>query len=66
MNEHDDMDEAIDLESFAKEGKSVPTGEKIRYRVRIDDKYYVIDNRYPTGRELLLIAGIIPARGISP
>ena len=63
MNEHDDMDEAIDLESFAKEGKSVPTGEKIRYRVRIDDKYYVIDNRYPTGRELLLIAGMIPPEG---
>jgi len=60
MNEHNDMDEVIDLESFAKEGKSVPTGEKIRYRVRIDDKYYVVDHRYPTGRELLLIAGIPP------
>ncbi len=60
MNENNELDEIIDIEIYAKEGKEPPFGKKIKYRVRIDDTHYVIDNRNPTGRELLVIAGKTP------
>lgn len=63
MNENNDIDEVIDLEIYAKEGKDIPFGKKIRYRVRIDDAHYIIDHRDPTGRELLTIAGKNPPEG---
>jgi hypothetical protein len=63
MNEKNDIDEIIDIEIYAKEGKEPPHGKKIKYRVRIDDKHYVIDNRKPTGRDLLVVAGMIPPEG---
>lgn len=63
MNENNELDEIIDIETYAKEGKEPPFGKKIKYRVRIDDKHYVIDHRDPTGRELLLIAGKNPPEG---
>jgi hypothetical protein len=63
MNENNELDEIIDIEIYAKEGKEPPFGKKTKYRVRIDDKHYVIDPRDPTGRELLLIAGKNPPEG---
>lgn len=60
MYEDNDREEIIDIEIYAKEGKDTPFGKKIRYRVKIDDTYYVIDHRDPTGRELLQIAGMNP------
>jgi hypothetical protein len=63
MTEINDRDAIIDIEAYAKEGKGIPTGPKIRYRVRIDDTYYIIDHRDPTGRELLTIAGKNPPEG---
>jgi hypothetical protein len=63
MNEKNDIEETIDIEIYAKEGKEPPFGNKIKYRVRIDDKHYIIDHREPTGRELLLVAGKNPPEG---
>ncbi|OHD16957.1 MAG: hypothetical protein A2Y38_05940 [Spirochaetes bacterium GWB1_59_5] len=63
MYENNDIDEVIDLEIYAKESKDTPFGRKVRYRVKIDDKYYIIDHREPTGRELLRIADMNPPEG---
>ena len=63
MSEKNDIEEIIDIEIYAKEGKEPRFGNKIKYRIRIDDKHYVIDRRDPTGRELLLVAGKNPPEG---
>lgn len=60
MYEDNERDEIINIEVYAKEGKDTPFGKKIKYRVKIDDKYYIVDHRYPTGRELLQAAGMNP------
>jgi hypothetical protein len=63
MNENEDMEQIIDIESFAKEGKEIPTGPKIRYQIRIDGERYLMDKRHPTGRELLIKAEKTPPDG---
>ena len=63
MNENEDMEQVIDIETFAKEGKEIPTGPKIRYQIRIDGERYLIEKRHPTGRELLIKAGKTPPEG---
>jgi hypothetical protein len=50
--------EEIDLEQFAKAGKK-PHKAK-RYRIRVDDKYYVVHQHTITGREVLTLAGKLP------
>ena len=62
MNENK-IYEIIDIELYAKGGKKPPFGEKIKYRIRIDDKHYVVDHRYMTGCELLALAGMNPPEG---
>lgn len=52
------MEEIIDLELFAKEGKTPPKGKK--YRIRIDNEKYVTDKDELTGREILTLAGKSP------
>lgn len=54
----EDHQEVIDLEVFAKEGRQPPTG--MRYRIRIDREYFVVDAPCMTGRELLQLAGKSP------
>jgi hypothetical protein len=51
-------DEIIDLESYAKSGKQPPIGKK--YRVKIDNDYFVFDHHIVTGKEILEKAGKIP------
>jgi Multiubiquitin len=48
----------IDLEEFAKEGKTPP--EARHYRIRVDDQRYTVDRPKVTGREVLVIAGKTP------
>ena len=50
--------EEIDLEVWAKEGKE-PKKAK-RYRLKIDDKYYVVDQHEMTGAQILELAGKTP------
>lgn len=63
MNENEDMEQVIDIETFAKEGREIPTGPKIRYQIRIDGERYLMEKRHPTGRELLIKAGKTPPEG---
>lgn len=52
------MEEIIDLEQFAKEGKTPPKGRK--YRIRVDNQKYDTDKDELTGREILTLAGKSP------
>jgi len=52
------MEEIIDLELYAKEGKTPPKGKK--YRIRVDNQKYVTDKEEFTGREILTLAGKVP------
>jgi hypothetical protein len=50
--------EEVDLEEFAKEGKAAPRAR--RYRIRVDDQRYTVEQPTVTGREVLMIAGKTP------
>lgn len=43
--------EVIDLETYTKSGTSVPVGK--RYKVRIDNEYFIFDHHIITGAEIL-------------
>lgn len=51
-------EEIIDVEDYAKEGKTVPKGKK--YRIRVDGEKYVTDKEVLTGREILELARKTP------
>jgi hypothetical protein len=56
---HDaDLVDEVDLEQVAKAGGKPPKAK--RYRIRIDDKYYVVHQTSMTGAELLKLAGKNP------
>ncbi len=63
MQENQDIEQIIDIETFAKEGKDIPTGPKVRYQIRIDAERFILEERRPTGRELLIKAGKNPPEG---
>ena|SRR5438105_15332313 len=50
--------EEADLEQLAKAGKKPPKAK--RYRIRVDDKHFVVEKPHLTGREILTRAGRIP------
>jgi hypothetical protein len=50
--------EEVDLEQLAKAGGKPPKAK--RYRIRIDDQYYVVPQPSMTGAELLKLAGKVP------
>ena len=53
------LDDVIDLEEYAKLGKRPPLAKA--YRIRINGDSYVVSDPAPTGRELLTLAGLLPA-----
>ena len=53
------LDDIIDLEEYAKLGKRPPLAKG--YRIRINGDPYVIHNPTLTGREVLTLAGLLPA-----
>lgn len=53
------LDDIIDLEAYAKEGKRPPLAKG--YRILINGDAYVVMTPKPTGREILTLAGLIPA-----
>lgn len=70
MNEHTDthrsesgveavLDDIIDLEEYAKEGKAPPLARG--YRLKINGDAYVVHDPGLTGREILTLAGLLPA-----
>jgi hypothetical protein len=52
------IEEIIDVEQYAKEGKIIPHSP--RYRIRIDKIQYVVDQPSMTGYDLLNLAGKTP------
>lgn len=51
-------DEVIDIEEYAKTGRTPPRAR--RYRIRIDKQQYTVEVSSMTGRELLALAGKTP------
>jgi predicted ribosome quality control (RQC) complex YloA/Tae2 family protein len=53
-----DLVEEADLEQLAKAGHKPPPAK--RYRIRVDDQYFVVHKSSMTGREILVLAGKNP------
>ena len=53
------LDDVIDLEEYAKLGKQPPLAKG--YRLKINGDAYVVHDPTPTGREILTLAGLLPA-----
>ncbi len=53
------LDETIDLEEYARLGKRPPLAKG--YRIRVNGEAFVVQNPVVTGREILTLAGLIPA-----
>jgi hypothetical protein len=63
MNTNDQQqDEVIDLESYGKANKPVPTGK--RYQIKIDKQLYQVAVSELTGREILALAAKTPEKYI--
>jgi hypothetical protein len=63
MTQNNDIDQLIDIETYGKESTKIPTGPKVRYKIRIDGTHYIISKQHVTGRELLQTAGKKPPEG---
>ena len=50
--------EAIDIAEFSKAGKEIPKGKK--YKIKVNQKEYVMDHEIVTGRQILEKAGKTP------
>lgn len=57
--EEEVLDEVIDLEEYAKAGKQPPLSKG--YRLRVNGEAYVVHQPEVTGREVLTLAGLLPA-----
>ncbi len=55
-----ETEEVIDLEAYARDGKTPPEGK--RYQIRIDKKYYIVHVSHMTGRQILELAGKEPEK----
>jgi hypothetical protein len=53
------LEEVVDLEEYAREGKRPPLSRG--YRIRINGQPFVVSIPEPTGREILTLAGLLPA-----
>ncbi|ODA68964.1 hypothetical protein A7A08_00798 [Methyloligella halotolerans] len=53
------LDDIIDLEEYAKRGERPPLAKG--YRLKINGEPYVVHDPKPTGREILTLAGLLPA-----
>jgi Multiubiquitin len=53
------MDAVVDLEEYAREGKRPPLSRG--YRIKINGEPFVVEKPTVTGREILTIAGLLPA-----
>lgn len=53
------LDEIVDLEEYAKQGKRPPLSKG--YRIRVNGEAFVVHEPTPTGRAILTLAGLLPA-----
>ena len=54
------LDDIIDLEEYANLGKRPPLAKG--YRIKINGERYVVHDPTLTGREVLTLAGLLPAK----
>ena len=54
------LDEIVDLEEYAKRGERPPLSKG--YRIRVNGEAFVVHDPTPTGREILTLAGLLPAK----
>lgn len=52
-------EEVVDIESHGKAGKPVPAGKK--YQIKVDKQHFTVDVSEMTGRQILELAGKVPA-----
>src|SRR5438128_8375304 len=52
------LEGTVDIEEYSREGRKPPRAR--HYRIRIDEKQFVVDTPHPTGRALLELAGKKP------
>lgn len=52
------LDDIIDLEEYAKQGRQPPLSKG--YRIRINGEAFVVHDPVVTGREILTLAGLLP------
>lgn len=50
--------EVVDLEAYAKEGKTVPSDHD--YKIKVDKTYYTVHTATMKGRDILILAGKTP------
>jgi hypothetical protein len=53
------LEEIVDLEDYAKRGERPPLSKG--YRIRVNGEAFVLHDPTPTGREILTLAGLLPA-----
>ena len=53
------VDDIIDLEEYAKQGKRPPLSKG--YRIKVNGDPFVLHDPKPTGRAVLTVAGLLPA-----
>ena len=53
------LNEIVDLEEYAKSGKQPPLAKG--YRIRVNGEAFIVEQAVVTGREVLTIAGLLPA-----
>lgn len=53
------VEDIVDLEEYAKAGKRPPLSKG--YRIRVNGEPFVINEPNPTGRAILIVAGLLPA-----
>lgn len=53
------LDEIVDLEEYARLGKKPPLSRG--YRIKVNGEPFVIHEPRPTGRDILTLAGLLPA-----
>jgi hypothetical protein len=53
------LEDIVDLEEYAKRGERPPLAKG--YRIRINGDPYVVNSPTVTGREILTLAGLLPA-----
>jgi hypothetical protein len=55
------LDEIADLEEYARSGRRPPKCQG--YRIRVNGDAFVVNDPEPTGREVLVLAGLTPPEG---
>ena len=58
------LDEIVDLEEYARLGKKPPLSRG--YRIKVNGEPFVIHEPQPTGRDILTLAGLLPAVNLPP